>query len=200
MGREATAIVHWGDVIAEAKVLLESDALILRGGIKDRIPRSEIAEVKRTDLGIALTVAKQCLLIEMHRLEADRWGKALTTPPPSLASKLGISADRPAFVLGTVDDAALATALSGNSAATIERAAAIIAVLRLPSELEAVLALAASAPRLLLWCIHEKGKHAAIGEATVRSVLRAHNYIDTKASGVSPRLTATRYILRGNEA
>jgi hypothetical protein len=46
MGRETTTLVTWRGVTAEAKVLLESTELILRGGIKAKLPRASLSDVR----------------------------------------------------------------------------------------------------------------------------------------------------------
>jgi hypothetical protein len=99
MGRETVALVNWRGVTAETKLLLEASELILRGGLKDRIPRSAIAAFGRTQQGLALTVRGAPLNITMADAEANRWIKALATPPPDLRTKLNIGAAKRAYIL-----------------------------------------------------------------------------------------------------
>ena len=61
------------------------------------------------------------------------------------------------------------------------------------ADLDAAVTLAASAPRLALWCVYPKGRTSPVGDAVVRAYLRQRGYIDSKSSAISDRLTATRY-------
>jgi hypothetical protein len=193
MGRETVAIVHWRGETAETKVLLEASELILRGGIRDHIPKSAIADARKSEQGLALTADGAPLLIEMTASDTERWLKALATPPPSLTTKLNIGPENPAYVLGAVNDSILSVSLNGATTGKLGDAATIIAVLRNFTDLEAAFNLAQTHPRLPLWCVYGKGPKAEIGESAVRAYLRSRGYIDTKVSSVSPSLTATRY-------
>jgi hypothetical protein len=193
VGRETIAVVYWRGQSAQTRVLLEASELILRGGIKERIARSAIANVRRTEHGVAFTASGAPLSIEMTAKQANLWLKALTAPPPSLASKLDIGPEKPAYILGTVDDAALVKALAGATTEKMVAATTIVAVLSSPHDLDAALDVARTRSALPLWCVYGKGPRASIGEGAVRSYLRSNGYIDTKVAAISPHLTATRY-------
>jgi hypothetical protein len=196
MGRETTAIVHWRGQTGEAKVLLEADELILRGGVKDRIPRAAIGDVRRTADGVALTASGAPMEIGMGGAQAGAWVKALTAAPAGLAQKLGIGPRRRAYVVGLADDSVLAEALEGSCTGELPSAAMIVAVLHSQADLDAALAAAQDAPGLALWCVHGKARHVALGEVEVRQALRKLGYIDSKSCGVSARWSATRYGLK----
>jgi hypothetical protein len=196
MGRETVAVVNWHGKTGETKVLLEASDLILRGEVRDRIPRSDIGAIGRTQEGLALSVGGAPLTLAMAGTEADRWMKALTTAPPGLRSKLDIGPETRAYVLGNVDDEALVAALAGATTESPGTAAVLLAVLGRHADLESALTVALAAPSLPLWCVYGKGKQAGLGDAAIRTYLRARGYIDTKSCGVSERLTATRYARR----
>jgi hypothetical protein len=196
MGRETTATVTFRGVTAEAKLQLEGTELILRGGIKARIARSTIANVAAGPDGLTLNAAGEAVHVALPPAEAERWAKAMLKPPPSLTSKLGIGPDRPALLLGTVDDAVLAAALEGVTTSDPAAAVAIVAVLASHADLEAAEARARVA-RLPLWCVYAKGKAADPGDSAVRAYLRGQGMMDNKTSAVSERLTATRYARKG---
>jgi hypothetical protein len=192
MGREAQATVSFRGERASAKVLLEGAELVLRGGIKARFARDALVQVAASSDGLSLIAGGEALHIALPEAEAARWAKAILTPPPSLASKLGIGADKPALVLGNVADSALAEALKGATAVDVSSACAIVAPIENQADLDAALA-KANATRLPLWCVYPKGKAANPGDSAIRTALRGAGMMDNKTSAVSARLTATRY-------
>jgi hypothetical protein len=115
---------------------------------------------------------------------------------PSLAEKLGVSAQTPAFLFGTVDDVALMDTVAGARVATPDMAAILITILLDPADLPHASALALANPDKHIWMVHQKGKRAAVGDTTVRSHMRGLGFIDSKSSAVSDQLTKTRYRLR----
>ena len=192
MGRETQAVVTFRGVSVEAKVLLESTELILRGGIKARLPRSALRDVSTGPDGLRLIAQDEPLHIALPEDEAVRWAKAIVTPPPSLASKLGIGADRVALVCGKATDPALAEALAGATTTDPASAAALIAIIEDRAGLTQAIA-KAEAAGLPCWCVYPKGKVADPGDAAIRTAFRAAGFIDNKTCAVSERLTATRY-------
>ena len=91
-------------------------------------------------------------------------------PPPSLAKKLGITPETTVRVIGTVDDAALAKALSEAKAVSARDGDVIVARVNSPANLATALARATKglergAP---IWLIHRKGPGHALNETIVR--------------------------------
>jgi hypothetical protein len=192
MGRETTAVVTFCGQSAEAKVLLESTELILRGGIKARLPRAGLSEVRANSGGLHLVSDGEPLHIALPEAEAARWVKAILTPPPRLASKLGIGPDRLALVMGAADDAALAEALAGATTTDASAATVLIAMIGDQAALAAALVQSEATGRPC-WCVYSKGKSADPGDAAIRSAFRSAGWMDNKTCAVSERLTATRY-------
>ena len=112
MGREAVAVCHWEGEVAEAKLHLDSKALQLRGQIHLDIPRSAIRDVEIVKGGLLVRTHGPDLEMEFGTPDALKWQKALLKKPPTLAEKLGISAEAPAFVMGDFDDVELSSALT----------------------------------------------------------------------------------------
>lgn len=193
MGREAHVLARWGGATEEVKALLEAHEIILRGAIKARIPRAGISRVAMVDGELLVWTDSGQLMLELGAAEATKWRDALLKPPPSLARKLGISPERPAFVMGQPDDPVLAAALAGAISPSPETAHILIAITTSDTDLAAAFAVAAAHPQRLLWCIYEKGKTAQFGDTAIRYFMRNHGYIDNKSCAVSDRLTATRY-------
>jgi len=207
MGREAQLRAEWRGESGPTKALLESRELILRGAVRARIPRESISSVEIRGAGLILRCGGETLMLDFGAADAShgtggdaaarRWRTALLTPAPSLASKLGVDAEHPAYVVGALDDAELQRALAGATVADPAGAGSIVAVIEDDAGMSAAVELSAALPALPLWCVYPKGSAAAVTGAEVREELRARGYIDTKSSAVSDRLTATRYVHRG---
>lgn len=197
MGREAEVTCHWKGEKARAKVLLESQEIILRGAIKARIPRGSVSSVTVAGATLQLKAGGQPLVLDLGAAEAAKWKDALLKAPPSLADKLGVSAAKPAFVIGNIDSAELATALKGTTTATPKDATQFLAVLTSMADLKKALKTAGSSPPRPLWCVYPKGKDAKPGDTEVRAAMRQAGFVDNKSCAVSATLTATRYAPRG---
>ncbi len=193
MGREAECWCTAGAEAAQAKALLETGCVILRGAIRRRYDTAQLQDLRIEGRRLCFSVADEAVALELGAEEAGRWLTKLNTPLPTLQSKLGISADSPAYVCGELDDAVLAEALAGATTDSADAAAVLVAVARSPSELAAALKVHADMPARALWVVHPKGKGASLSDAQVRSTLRALGYVDNKTSAVSAALTATRY-------
>jgi hypothetical protein len=193
MGREAECWCTAGSEAAQAKALLETGCVILRGAIRRRWNTAQLQDLRIEGRRLCFSAADEAVALELGAEEAARWLSALNTPLPSLQSKLGISASSPAWVCGVLDDAALAAALKDATAASADEAAVLVAVARSPAELATALKVHADMSARAVWVVHPKGKGASLSDAQVRSAMRALDYVDNKTSAVSAALTATRY-------
>jgi hypothetical protein len=193
MGREAVAICEWEGLRAEARALLESAEIILRGAIKAKIPRAEITAVQVAGDVLSLRLGNRRLILELGSSEAAKWLNALSKPPATLAEKLGVSATKPAYVMGKLQDPEIAAAFNGAQAASVSKASALLAVIDSNADLESAFKLADTSPGLMLWCVYPKGKAGGTTDAGIRTFMRSHGYMDNKSCAVSATLTATRY-------
>lgn len=191
MGREANCHACVGAERADAKALLEATELILRGAIKRRWPLSALEAVRVEGDALCFSVGPESVSLQLGAPEAGKWADRIAAPPKSLAAKLGLAPERPAWVLGMVADAALADALAGHTAPTLATATQWLAVLHEPTELPALLGQLQGAAVPALWAVYPKG---GAMDAAVRTALRAAGWRDAKACAVSERLTATRYL------
>jgi hypothetical protein len=196
MGREAIAVCHWRGETAEAKALLEASHIILRGAIRLRVERLAIDAIARDDGELILTIGGERLILELGATEVAKWHDHLLNPVPTLAEKLGVDGTRRAFVIGTHDDAELTRALDGATTGDANEASVVIAILTAEADIAAAVAAARANPARHLWCMSGKGKFATLSDSTIRAALRAHGFVDNKTSGVSDRLTATRYRMK----
>lgn len=196
MGREAIAICDLNGEIAEVKVLLESTEIIVRGALRARIPRADIEGwIVDNDI-LEITAGEQRLRIDFGSNEAKLWAVALSKPIPTLAQKLGVDTNRRAYVVGQVEEVELELALLDGTASEISEAAMIIAILMTEMDLINAVALARSRPNCPIWCVHGKGKSATVKDGDIRSAMRAAGFSDSKTSGISDKMTATRYLLK----
>ncbi len=187
MGLEAECALETEGATHRVKALLESRELILRGELRRTFAFSEITDVAAYDGALRFTHGGIAYTLRLPR--AETWAKKLTTPPPSLASKLGISPDKPAFVIGAIVDEALAAALDGNTVPDAASAAQIIVIAETPDALPAP----ADLPGLPVWIVYPKGARSPLPESAVRGQMRGAGWADTKTSAVSERLTALRF-------
>lgn len=190
MGREATCIAHWQGQSGPVRLHLDSNAFDLKGEIRLSIPRAAIADPKAEAGRLTLTADGEPLLLVMPQADAARWCAALLKPIPSLAQKLGISPDTPAWLVGEPDDPALRAALAPGPAATPGSAALLVAIVNAVADLEPACTLAGARP---VWIVTGKGKHATVRETDLRACLRDAGFGDSKSCAVSDTLTATRW-------
>ncbi len=192
MGREAEGHAVWRGQSGAVKAYLESDAIILRGEVRGKLPRGGLMGWRVEGEDLCLRSDGEPLVLTLGGKEAAAWVKALEKPLPSLAQKLGVSASARAWVIGGPAPEEIAVAVAGADSPGPEGAAVIVAVLTGPGDLEAALA-AGQRHRLRVWCVHGKGKGAAVSDATVRAAFRAAGWMDIKTGSVSDTFTATLY-------
>jgi hypothetical protein len=89
LGKEADIHAEVGDAAGEVHALLERDELILRGDIRRRFPRTALEDLRVTDGVLSFTGAGQAVRLHLGDAAAT-WYTAITTPPPSLRTKLGL--------------------------------------------------------------------------------------------------------------
>jgi hypothetical protein len=198
MGREATCTCDWNGAKAEVKVLIEPPELILRGGLRRRVPLATMKNIRADGDRLRFTFNGEAVSLDLGRDLAARWAKALMTPPPSLAKKLGITAESVVRVIGTVDDMELEKALLEAKQVTARRGDLILARVDTPGELTAALKKSAEdlSRGVPIWFIYPKGPGHALNENIVRSTALAAGIVDTKVAAVSSTVTALRFVKR----
>jgi len=177
----------------EAKALLETHELILRGSRKARWPLDTLTDVRVDDDWLNFTSPDGPVALNLGATAAASWAKKMAAPPPSLADKLGLKPSASVQVIGEVEDPVLAEALANRLAPAAE-AAMSLAVIESRQDLDAAIAAHAALPAdAQLWLINVKGPASPLGENAVRAAMRAAGYMDNKTASVSERLAATRY-------
>jgi len=200
MGREANCLCEWNGEMVRVKALVEPPELILRGEIRRRLPFSEMSQVRADGAALRFKFGGDAVALKLGAPTAEKWAKAILTPPPSLAKKLGVSAESTAWVIGTIDDPALGTALGEARTASRKGADLIVARVNTAAELARAFKAAAmeTSAGVPIWIVYRKGAGHAIGEADVRSAGIAAGIVDVKVASVSPQLTALKFVRRRN--
>lgn len=196
MGRQAKAFwIEAGERTA-VTLHLESDALEVSGGRRAKVPRSEFRRIDAIDGVMEFEAGGDSFRFELGDA-ASAWAKALATPAPSLAEKLGVAHGESVAVRGELPIAELTEALSDAPRLAPWEAAVVVAVVRTEAELD-------SLPGWLrecgvvapVWIVHGKGRAStAPGDNAVRTVMRAAGLHDTKVSAIGGTWSATRYSL-----
>ena len=199
MGREASCTARVGaETAEEATALLESTTVVLRGAITRKWEIAALQNLRVEGEELKFDAGDEAVALVLGEKEAGRWLKKLQTPPPTLAAKLGVSAENPALLIGpTVGalDPALAEALAGGITTNVREARMLVAVLSKASELPRMAEFHADMICKTVWVVHPKGPDADPSDAEVRIAMRGWGYVDNKSSAVSDRLTATRWVL-----
>lgn len=196
MGREATCLCQSGETSAQVKALLESQELILRGEIRQCIPIAQITHLRVEDDRLAFTYKDSPISLTLGPEQARKWETALRKPPPTLATKLGITPSTRIQIIGQIDDPTLELAIQSAATSSSQPADLILARLDTPDDLMHLLRrLSGKTP---FWVIYPKGSGHPLNETLIRSTLRDLGLIDVKVASVSPRLTALRFHHRRN--
>jgi hypothetical protein len=201
MGREAECDCQCNGVRSRVKALIEPPELILRGALLRRLPFSALQEIRAEGESLLFRSGSETFSLATGRATAQKWVKALTTPPPTLSSKLGISGNTVVKMIGAVDDDALRDALSLAKAVNGKNPDLILARVGSAEELASALRASAKqlAARVPIWFIYAKGRGQGLTENEVRSTALAAGIVDTKVAAISPALTGLRFVRRRDE-
>jgi hypothetical protein len=202
MPREAECIADWNGARAEVKAVLEARELILRSGVRRKIPFVAMKNIKVNNDHLTFEFdGNKCSLLLGSTIAAS-WAKTFQAPPPSLAKKMGIHAEMAVEVTGVVDDGALQDALgearqivkTGGDliVARVDSGAALAGILKQKSK-----TLENGIP---MWVVFRKGKAQALTENMVRELCLATGIVDNKVAAVSAMLTALRFVKRRKPA
>jgi hypothetical protein len=81
MGREALCHCQWADKQGEYKVLLEAGEVLLRGAFRKRFPISALTNVRQNGDLLTFQAGKDAVRMRFGSDLAQRWLKAMATPP-----------------------------------------------------------------------------------------------------------------------
>jgi hypothetical protein len=198
VGREATCTCIWNGKKGTVKALIEPPDLILRGELRHRIPIARMQAVKAERDQLRFVIEGEVVSLLLGSEAAARWADTLLRPPPSLAQKLGISADKTVWMIGTIDEANLKAALTEAKSVSRRDGELILARIDTPTDLQSALARAADQLRagVPIWFIYRKGSGHPLNENLVRSIALETGIVDTKVAAVSTEFSALRFVKR----
>src|SRR5687767_3091977 len=101
MGNEVLTRVEIGGESCEARALLETDELIVRGALKAKIPFKEMKDVRAENGVLSLRWKDRDVRIHVGR-EAAKWAEKIRNPK-SVLDKLGVKSGQKASLIGNVD-------------------------------------------------------------------------------------------------
>jgi hypothetical protein len=196
MGREATCDCTFSGTKAKVKALLETNEIILRGGIRMTAPLNALKNIRVESETLCFDLDKRSFQLHLGAKAAESWAKKLKAPPPTLADKLGIRG-KTVRIIGTIEDKALLSALTSAALIRAEAPDLILSCVDTPEILASTLREAKKqlARSISIWLVYRKGPGHLINEKLIRSTLRALGYMDTKVASVSEHLTALRFNL-----
>jgi hypothetical protein len=121
MGLEAICQVEWAGASGEGKVLIETRELILRGGKalpRRSVPIASLTQIEARGDRLYFRIGEDAVALTLGAKIAENWAKKLSTPPATLAAKLGITGETHLALMGNFDTDELAAAVA--VAASIE--------------------------------------------------------------------------------
>jgi hypothetical protein len=194
MGRQAKATwigEHGG---AAVTLHLEPAGLQISGERRARVPRDAWSHVEAADGVVSFEAEGDTYRFRLGPA-ASAWAKALVTPPPSLAEKLGVAHGETVAVRGQLPVPELEEALADATRVAPWEAEVVAVVVRTEAELESLpVWFGECGIDTHVWIVHGKGREStAPGDNVVRSVLRSAGWRDTKVSAIGGTWSATRY-------
>lgn len=198
MGREATCQCQWETESGQCKVVLETYELIVRGSLRRRVPIASLTKVLAQGNELRFHAAEHAVTLYLGASLAQSWAKKIATPPPTLATKLGVSSQSNLLIVGDCADEELNAAIATAATTESKNPDLILAHVRTVGDLNHALDLYSKIPSdPPIWIVYPKGPNKPIGETEIRDTLRRESFIDTKVASVSGSLTALRFVKRG---
>lgn len=194
MGREAEGMIRFRDQGGAGRILIEATEVILRGEVRARVPRDEIAGLRVEGEDLVIDTMRGPVVATVGSKLAENLRVALLKPVPTLVEKLGVSAGG-AGCLWPVTDEVLSRALAGLTV-PVEEAKILVAELLDQVALDWLVALLPGLAGRHVWCVNAKGPRPVLPEAAIRGALRDAGWIDSKTTAVSDAVSATRYGVR----
>lgn len=196
MGNEVLTRVSLGDEFAEAKALLETEEVIVRGALKARIPFREMTEIRAEDGVLAFRWNDREVRIHVGH-DAAKWAEKIRNPK-SVLDKLGIKPAQKIAVLGDVESAFLEE-LQARGADVSRRLRRDCDVIFFSAKRKEELARLNELRRSLqpagaIWILRPKGD-SAISEADVMGAGKAAGLVDVKVVRFSATHTAEKFVI-----
>jgi hypothetical protein len=197
MGREATCAVTWKRRRFDAKVLLESESVVVRGDVRLSLAFGSLTRIDVSSGRLTLEAPAGTLVLDLGD-EAERWAARIRNPP-TLADKLGITRDTDVTIVGIGDEGLVETLRARAKSVVTDRltpgASIVVAGLHRASDLRRFGTLKdAIAPDGAIWTVRPKGV-AEVSESAVRAAALAAGLVDVKVARVSATHTAEKFVI-----
>jgi hypothetical protein len=198
MGSELTCVVRIGAKKSKAKVLLETEELIVRGDdLRLKIPFKMIRSVEAISGALVVRHGKSDELRLELGAQAVKWKQKIVNPK-SRIDKLGVEAGHRVAIVG-VDDASLEKELRDRGAEIVD-AKKDVRILFLGLASESDLKKLSSLQRAIardgaIWTIRAKGKGAPVSESKAMAAGKAAGLVDVKVAKFSETHTAEKWVI-----
>ena len=193
MGNETTCRVEIDGQSANAKALLETEELIVRGAMRAKIPFREVKDVVADGAVLRLRWNERDVRIHVGK-DAAKWAEKIRNPK-SVADKLGIKAGQKISIVGAMD----ASFLDGRGADVSKRLRKDSEVIFFAASRREELARLGELRRALtpagaVWVIRPKGVDT-ISEGDVLASAKAAGLVDVKVVKFSETHTAEKLVI-----
>ena len=193
MGREAQCRAELGDLAGETHAWLESDAVILRGGIAGRFRLADLKDMRVEGDVFEASTERGPMRLHLGAAEAARWLDRIRHPR-SLGQKLGLAPGVSVHVAEAHPEVLAVLGALGADMAPLDRARLAFVAVEAQEDLQGLDALASSLPASThLWILRLKGKAATVKESEIIARLRTHGLAPSKTAAWSDRFAADRY-------
>lgn len=194
MGRQAKATWIGEQGGAAVTLHLESAGLQISGERRGRVPRTAWSHVEVAGGVVSFEADGNTYRFQLGPA-AHAWAEALTTPPPSLAEKLGVAHGEAVAVRGQLPVPELDDALADAPRLPPWEADVVVVVVRSDAELAGLpVWFRECGIATNVWVVHGKGReNHAPGDNAVREAMRSAGWRDTKVSAIGGNWSATRY-------
>jgi hypothetical protein len=198
MGAEARCTLTFGKTKAEGKALLETDALIFRGGdVRLSVPYSQMSAVEAKAGALKVTFPDGTAVFAIGDA-APKWAAKILNPPSRL-DKLGVKPSHVVLVLGVKDEHFVAE-LEARGARVLTKAGAKPAdIIFYAADTRAALDKLGPLQKHLerdgaIWVIRPRGA-VTISESDVMNAGKAAGLVDVKVARFSDTHTAEKYVI-----
>lgn len=197
MGNEALCAVEYDGEKAEAKVLLETEELVVRSPFRLKIPFAEMKRVDADEKRLRIEWQSHALSLAIGR-DAAKWAEKIRNPK-SLVDKLGIKAGQKISIVGKLDDGFVddLRQRGADVSSRLRRDSNVVFfVAESRKELDRLVGMRESlAPDGALWVVRPKAS-SAISEREVMDAGKAAGLVDVKVARFSPTHTAEKFVIR----
>ena len=198
MGSEAICTVHLNGAVSEAKVLLETSEIVVRGGPRLKIAFKDITQLAAKDGTLTLTFSGGVASFELGK-NAEKWAQKIKNPR-GLLDKLGVNSASKVAAINVSDEDFLAQLGERVPKLAACKPGAELDVLFFGVEQERALVRLASLQKAIkksgaVWVVSPKGKGTPVTESAVMSAAKVAGLVDVKVAAFSQTHTALKLVI-----